>query len=373
VTPGDADRAHLAQALGLAAQGEGRTRPNPCVGAVLVRAGRVVGTGYHEAAGLPHAEAVAIRNAGTRAAGATLYVNLEPCAHHGRTPPCADLLVESRVRRVVASIQDPNPWVNGKGFERLLQAGIEVDTGLLAGTARRLNEAFLHWHETGRPLVTLKAAATLDGRIAIPRGMTRWISGDASRRFAHRLRLRSDAILVGAGTVRGDDPSLTVRLARRPEGRLRVVLSESLDLDPAAKVFEPAPGGAPQTVVFTSFAAPAAREAVLAPRARVVRVASAGGAFDLHAIVAQLGREGVQSLLVEGGGRTWASFLAAGLADRVALFVAPCLVGAAGAVPLVDGDSVADVALGTRLVDRRVLPLGEDLLLAGRVAGAAGR
>jgi diaminohydroxyphosphoribosylaminopyrimidine deaminase/5-amino-6-(5-phosphoribosylamino)uracil reductase len=371
VSPDAVDRAHLAQALALAALGEGRTRPNPCVGAVLVRGGRVVGSGHHAAAGLPHAEAIAIQAAGARAAGATLYVNLEPCAHHGRTPPCADLLVESRVKRVVASIQDPNPWVNGKGFERLVRAGIEVDTGLLAVKARRLNEAFLHWHETGRPLVTLKAAATLDGRIAVPRGMTRWISGPAARRCAHRLRLCSDAILVGAGTVRSDDPALTVRLDRRAEGRLRVVLSESLDLDPAAKVFAPGPAGAPPTKIFTSFAAPAAPEARLAERARIVRVASASGSLDLHALVQQLGAEGVQSLLVEGGGRTWAAFLAAGLADRLALFLAPRLVGADGAVALVGGESVADLALGARLLDRQLIPLGEDLLLTGRVLSAA--
>ena len=190
----DNDREFLAQALALAALGEGGTSPNPMVGAVLVRDGRLVGWGYHEAPGKPHAETRAIAMAGRLTRGSTLYVNLEPCAHQGRTPPCAALVIQSGIRRVVASLRDPNPLVNGLGFERLRQAGIAVDVGLLEEPARRLNETFLHWHTSGRPFVTLKAASSLDGRIAAPERESRWISGIAARRVAHNMAARAASV-----------------------------------------------------------------------------------------------------------------------------------------------------------------------------------
>lgn len=358
----------MEQALALAALAEGTTSPNPRVGCVLVKRGREVGFGFHRAAGACHAEADAVAMAGKDARGATLFVNLEPCAHHGRTPPCADLLVERGVRRVVASITDPNPRVDGRGFRRLQAAGIAVEVGLLAGAARLLNEPFLHWHATGRPLVTLKAALSLDGMLSAASGSSRWITGPTARRVAHRLRLRHDAILVGAGTVRRDDPRLSVRLPGGETLRQRVVLAPSLGVSADARVFASGEPSAPPTRIY---AAQETREAALRPfagRAQVVRTPTLEGRLDLRAVLADLGALGVQSLLVEGGATTFARFLEAGLADRAALFIAPRLLGARGGTPLLEAASVAEPALGLGIEERELYQLGEDLLLLGRLA-----
>lgn len=358
------EREWMAQSLALGAQAEGRTSPNPRVGCLVVRDGEVVGRGFHRAPGEPHAEAMAIEEAGSRAKGATLYVNLEPCAHHGRTPPCVDLIVRRGVRRVVASIQDPNPLVDGKGFERLREAGIEVDVGLLERDAHRLNEPFVRWHVHGRPLVTLKAALSADGMLSADRGESRWITGPLARRFAHRLRLAHDAILVGAETVRRDDPRLTVRLDGSVEMRLRVVLTRSLDLDPDAKIF--AHGDRP-TRVYTVEGAASDRAARLAGRAEVRRMPESEAGVSLEAVLDDLGALGVQSLLVEGGARTLAGFVKAGLAQRVALFYAGKLLGARGGTPFLDEPTVASPEAGWRVAQEQLVPLGPDLLVVGRL------
>lgn len=356
----------MEQALALAAVAEGATSPNPRVGCVLVRDGRVVGRGYHAAAGRPHAEALAVEEAGARARGATMYVSLEPCAHRGRTAPCTDVLIQSGVARLVAAHQDPNPLVDGKGFAALQAAGIRVEVGLCERQARELNAPFLTFHQRGLPLVTLKAGMSLDGRIAGPAGSARWITGHLARRFAQRLRLAHDALLVGAGTVRRDDPALTVRLPGCAAPRTRVVLSRTLDLDPAAAVFR-TPPGAPRTRVYTAAHPPVEAERALARVADVIHVGDAHGGLDLALVLRDLAGIGVQSLLVEGGGRTHAGFLAARRAQRVALFVAPTLLGAAGGTPLVDALGSAELAHGLRLHARRVVPLGPDLLVLGRI------
>jgi diaminohydroxyphosphoribosylaminopyrimidine deaminase/5-amino-6-(5-phosphoribosylamino)uracil reductase len=362
----------MAQALALAALGEGTTSPNPRVGCVVVREGRLVGRGYHRVAGGPHAEVIAIAEAGDRARGATLYVNLEPCAHHGRTPPCVDLLVRSGIRRVVAAMRDPNPMVEGQGFDRLREAGVELDVGLLAGEAEQLNESFVHWYRRSRPFVTLKAALSMDGMLSAEHGFSRWITGAAARRFAHRLRLRSDAVLVGAGTVRRDDPRLTVRLAGETRSPMRVVLSGTLRLDPSAQVFEAAATTGGATRVYTADRAAARANRELADRAEIVPVGrTSGGSLDLRAVLQHLAESGVQSLLVEGGGATFASFLRAGLADAGALFYSPKLLGARGATPLFDGPTVARPALGRRLERRCLISLGEDLVVLGSFQGGA--
>lgn len=361
------EREWMEQTLALGALGDAATSPNPRVGCLVVREGVVVGRGYHRAAGLPHAESLALAEAGALARGATLYVNLEPCAHHGRTPPCADLIVERGVRRVVAAIQDPNPLVDGRGFARLRGAGIEVTVGLMAEESRRLNDPFLHFHLEGRPLVTLKAAASLDGVTAATEGRARWISGEASRRFAHRLRLRHDAVLVGANTVRRDDPRLTVRLAGIREARWRCVLAPTLDLDPRARLFRVEAGERPARI-YAAADAPCGRDAEFAGRAEIVRVPRRGGALDLDAVLADLARLGVQSLLVEGGARTHAAFLDACRADRLVLFLAPALFGARGAVPIVDRAVTRGPESGIRVEELLQLSLGGDLALVGRLA-----
>jgi len=361
-----ADRAFMEQALALAALVEGSTSPNPRVGCLLVRQGEVVGRGYHVEPGGPHAEVVAVRQAGERARGATLYVNLEPCAHVGRTPPCADLLVRAGVSRVVAALRDPNPMVNGRGIEILRQAGLRVEVGLMAAAAERINEPFLHWHRHGRPWVTLKAALSADGQLSAARGVSRWITSDAARRFAHRLRLRADAVLVGAGTLRRDDPRLTVRLPGVRCPARRVVLSSTLDLPSAARIFERGED-LPLPLVYTSEEAPAERISRFAERAEVVVVGGGRTGLDLGAVLHDLGRRQVQSLLVEGGGATFASLMAARLADGLALFQAPKLIGARGATPFLDGPAAADPARAVTFERRGLLSLGDDILVLGRL------
>jgi len=363
------DRAWMEQALALAALGEGWTSPNPRVGCVLVRDGRVVGRGYHHAAGEAHAEALAVAAAGDRCAGATAYVNLEPCSHQGRTPPCADLFARSGVSRVVASLRDPNPVVDGRGFDRLRAADIRVDVGLLARESEWLNESFFHFHRTGRPFVTLKAAISADGLLSARDGSSRWITGPAARRFAHRLRFVNDAVVVGAGTVRRDDPRLTTRLPGIGTRGLRVVLSRGLDLDPSAALFAPEPGLRPP-ILYASHAATAASERRFDGRAVVRRVAERDGGLDLGEVLADLGAQGVQSVLAEGGGRTHASLVRAGLAGRAALFVSLRLLGARSGTPLLDFPSVREPAAGWRLTELRQLALGEDFALVGRLRAA---
>ena len=354
------DREGMAQALALASLGEGRTRPNPVVGCVVAKDGHVVGTGYHRAAGEPHAETLALTRAGAAARGATLYVNLEPCAHSGRTPPCVEAVVASGVSRVVAGLRDPNPLVNGRGIERLRAAGIDVTIGVMEDACRAINAGFLSTHERGRPWVTVKAAASLDGQIAARSGSSTWITGEPARRYAHRLRYRHDAVLVGAGTVRRDDPSLTVRLEGVATQRLRVVLASRFDLDPGAKIFQRHGSDDPRPRVYGS---EHPESGALAAVADAIRVPSHDGDLDLAAVLSDLASAGVQSVLVEGGGRTIGSFLRVGLADALALFVAPCLLGARGATPLVDLQTAATPGAGRRVVVREVVPLGADRLV----------
>jgi diaminohydroxyphosphoribosylaminopyrimidine deaminase/5-amino-6-(5-phosphoribosylamino)uracil reductase len=354
----------MAQALALGAQAEGCTSPNPLVGCLVVRDDRLVGRGCHRAAGEPHAEAMAIDDAGTSAEGATLYVNLEPCAHHGRTPPCADLIIRRGLRRVVAAMQDPNPIVNGTGFARLRAAGVQVEVGLLGEEAQRLNEPFVHWHAHGRPMVTVKAAISADGMLSAARGVSKWITGPLARRFAHYLRRMHDAVLVGAETVRQDDPRLTVRLAGRPVSRIRVVLSRSLELDPASRIFD---GEAGPTRVYTTTDVDEHQVRRLADKAEIVRLPAAGGSLSFEAVLSDLGSLGIQSLLVEGGARTLAGIINAGLAQRAAVFQAPQLLGARGGTPLLDAPTVSEPAAGWRVRREQIVPMGPDLLVIGRL------
>lgn len=366
------DRAWMEQALALGALAEGATSPNPRVGCLLVRDGRLVGSGYHRAHGAPHAEAEAVASAGDAARGATAYVTLEPCSHHGLTPPCADLLAAKGVCRVVASLRDPNPLVNGRGFERLRAAGVQVDVGLLAEASYRVNEAFLHRHHCRRPLVTIKAAISLDGLTSARGGCSRWISGEPSRRFAHRLRMRHDAVLVGAGTVRADDPRLTVRLPGVRADRVRAVLAPGLDVDPDAAIFRRERDDGPLPRVYVRESTGSARDHLFDGRAAIVRVGERKAGLALDEVLLDLARLDVQSILVEGGAQTIGTFLEAGLADRAALFVAKRLLGAGGATPLVALPSVNEPARGWRLERVQQIALGEDQLLLGLLCGPEG-
>ncbi len=354
-------------ALREAAKGLGRTSPNPAVGAVLVKGGRVIARGHHARAGGPHAEVVALRAAGARARGADLYTTLEPCDHFGKTPPCSVAILEAGVRRVLVGSRDPNPLVNGRGVARLARAGVEVAQDVLGPECDRLNAHWFTYITERRPYVTLKAAVTLDGRIATRTGDARWVTGDAARAWVHRLRDRVDAVLVGAGTARADDPELTTRLPRgRGHDPLRVVLDTDLSLPARLRLFHPRPG-APTLVAHAS-----ARARRFGPGVEAVRCRRGKGGIDLRDLLRKLAARGVTHLLVEGGAEVHARFLEAGLVDRVAVLVAPKLAGADGR-PLFAGRGPAKMKDALRLDEVQVERLGDDVLVAGVPARGPGR
>jgi diaminohydroxyphosphoribosylaminopyrimidine deaminase/5-amino-6-(5-phosphoribosylamino)uracil reductase len=355
------DHALMARALALAARGRDTATPNPSVGCVIAKGGRVLGEGWHARAGEPHAEAMALANCVAPAEGATAYVTLEPCSHHGRTPPCADALVAAKVGRVVAALDDPNPLVAGKGAARLRAAGIRVDTGLLAAQAREAHLGFLARMSRGRPWLRLKSAASLDGRIALAGGESRWITGEAARRDVHALRARSCAMLTGIGTVLRDDPDLTVRhvpCSRQPR---RVVVDSRLDMPLNARIL----AGEPPLVVTVS--EDRDRRAALEGRgAEVVVVASEGAKTDLAAVARLLAERGFNEVTVETGAKLCGSLMRAGVVDEIVLYVAPLILGdtAQGLFALPEFASL-DRAIRPRIVDVRAV--GADLRITARL------
>jgi diaminohydroxyphosphoribosylaminopyrimidine deaminase / 5-amino-6-(5-phosphoribosylamino)uracil reductase len=387
-TEREPDEAWMARAVALAEEGRGRVSPNPMVGAVLVRDGRVVGEGFHAAAGRPHAEAMALAAAGELARGATCYVTLEPCAHQGRTPPCADALVTAGVARVVAAMPDPDRRVDGAGLARLRAAGVTVEVGAGAAAAAEQNAAYLTHRRLGRPRITLKAAASLDGKVAAADGTSQWITGPAARADAHRLRGEADAVMVGAGTALADNPRLTVRLpgwaGRQP---LRVLVDATGRVGTGGHLFDTEA----ETLVATTPATPAtAVDAWKAAGAEVLMCAEAdapvgdgswgplawggsGGArsappgnraraVDLEDLARALGERGVLELMVEGGPRLQASLWAAGLADRLVWYLAPLAIGGLAAPGLL-GSGAATLAGARRLRLASADRVGDDLRL----------
>lgn len=356
----------MRMALNLAARARGRTRPNPMVGAVVVRAGRVVGRGFHAQAGGPHAEVLALRQAGPAARGATLHVSLEPCNHTGRTPPCTEAIRRAGIRRVAAAMIDPNPRNRGRGLRRLRAAGIRVSAGLFQKEAEQLNEFFVTRMSKGRPFVTVKIAQSLDGKIAAVGGDSRWISGPAARAWVHRLRAGADAILVGVETILKDDPRLTVRGTAgkvRGNGPLRVVLDSRLRTPPSARLFR---SGGPVWIA-AALRAPRRREVRLRRAgAEVIRLPARGGRVDLPALLRRLARWEISHLLIEGGGETVASALATGAVDRVAWVIAPKLLGGRAAPNSVGGPGFS-LHRAVRLKNFQARRLGEDLLVTAEV------
>lgn len=321
----------MLRALRLAVRGRGRTAPNPMVGAVLVRNGEVVGEGWHRCHGGPHAEIEALANAGTRARGATLFVTLEPCAHSGKTPPCTEALIEAGIRRCVVATRDPHDIVNGRGIRRLRAAGVEVEVGLCADEARDVLGGYVLAHEQGRPRITWKAAASLDGRIADAHGASRWITGAPARKRGHQMRAGADAILIGAHTARADNPRLTARLSARPDADtpqpLRVVCDTRLTLPHSLKIFAPSLAGG--TVVACGKNAAATRvRALEALGVRVWKLPVVAGGVSPRALARKLAADGRHEVLLEGGAALGSAWLSAGLVDRIALFVAPRVLGA---------------------------------------------
>ena len=378
----DADRRFMRAALRLAERGRGATRPNPVVGALLVKSGKVLARGYHRRAGLPHAEVEALAQLGMRAPGATLYVTVEPCCHRGRTGPCTDAILRSGIGRVVIGCCDENPLISGRGVTILRRAGLRVDAGCLKEVCRRQNRAFFTWIRARRPWVTLKVAATLDGCIGdrrekLRRGASRWLTGPEARDAAHRLRSEHDAVLVGVGTVQSDNPRLNARVSRGKTARqpLRVVLDSQLRTPPAAALLSAAGAPPPLIVAVT----PSRPDRQLAIRQRRLEAAGAEVTFvpsDRHGHVALLpalrllARREVQSLLVEGGSQVHGAFVASGLVDSVALFLAPRLAGAG--VPIVAGRGL-DWRKPAQLGPLSVRRLGGNLLLTAEVVSRGQR
>ena len=362
------DSAYMKEALRLAAKGRGHTSPNPMVGALVVQGGAVVGRGYHEKVGGPHAEVNALAEAGESAKGATLYVTLEPCNHHGRTPPCTRAVIEAGVARVVVGMQDPNPSVAGGGCTLLRSKGIEVDTEVLERECRLLNQSFIKHVTTGLPYVTLKAAATLDGRIATRTGDSRWISNERSRRFVHHLRCDLDAILVGIDTALADDPQLTARIRSKPTCRqpVRIVLDAGLRLPLTSRLVK----SARDVPLWLACAEDASRERESNLResgAQVFRLPAENGKVDLEGLLKELGKRQISSLLVEGGASVLGAFLENRLADDFFFFYAPKILGDCEGVPMIRSGACERMADALPACHIRVRRFGQDVMLSGQL------
>lgn len=359
-----ADHAFMAEALRLAARGLNTTTPNPRVGCVLVRDNAMIGTGWHEKAGGPHAEVHALQAAGEHARGATAYVTLEPCSHHGRTPPCADALVAAGVARVVAAMTDPNPLVAGQGMDRLRVAGIAVAQGLLEGDARELNIGFVSRMARGRPWLRLKVAASLDGKTALANGRSQWITGPDARRDAHGWRARSCAILTGIGTVRDDDPRLTVRDVPCTRQPLRVIVDSRLDIALDAAVLE-----GDNCLIACAVEDVAKIDALNACGAEVVVLPNPRGKVNLPALMAELGRRGINEVMAEAGSKLNGSLLREGCVDELLFYQAPLLLGDA-ARGMANLGELAELAGARQLeiLDRR--SVGADMFLRARLTPA---
>jgi diaminohydroxyphosphoribosylaminopyrimidine deaminase/5-amino-6-(5-phosphoribosylamino)uracil reductase len=360
MTCSEADHAAMARALQLAARGLETTTPNPRVGCVLLKEEQIVGEGWHQRAGEPHAEVLALRAAGDAARGATAYVTLEPCAHHGRTPPCADALIAAGVTAVFAAMEDPNPLVAGAGLTRLRAAGIAANVGLLADEARELNIGFVSRMTRGRPWLRLKAASTLDGKTALNNGASQWITGEAARRDGHRWRARACAVLTGAGTVRADDPQLSVRAVACQRQPLRVLVDAGLDVPLTAKILH---GGG--CLIATAVDDRHRIVALNDLGAEVVLLPDAHGKVDLPRLMQDLGRRGINEVHVEAGRKLNGSLLRAGCVDEMLLYLAPILVGDA-AQGLFDLPELAHLDGAMRLDLCDVRRIGGDLRILAR-------
>jgi len=362
------DQYFMKMALRLAEKGKGRTSPNPLVGAVLVKDGKVISSGYHKRFGSPHAEAAAIKKAGKRAEGSTLYVNLEPCNHFGKTPPCTKSIIESGIKRVVAGMQDPNPINDGKGLRELRRNNIRVRCGVLKAEARRLNKRFEKFMREKRPYVTVKVAQSIDGKIATFSGDSKWISNAASRRFVHKLRAEVDAILIGSNTAVKDNPLLT---ARRPGSRkqpVRIVLDSRLKISVKSRLIKSSRSS--KVIVATTRRHPAKKAAQLRRKGIDVTVfTEKNGMVDLRELLRYLAGIGISNLLVEGGGNAIASFLDNGLADEMLVFVSPRIIGGRDSITSVEGNGRRLVNNAVRLENITIKRFREDILIKGHVHG----
>jgi len=359
-----ADEAWMKQVLRLAEKGRGRTSPNPMVGAVLVKGDKIVGKGYHAKAGESHAEILALEQAGESARGSTLYINLEPCSHYGKTPPCTPRVIEAQVKRVVIGMKDPNPQVKGRGIHRLRKAGIDVQMGVLERECQRVNEAFCKYIVKKEPFVILKVASTLDGKIATRNGISKWITGEVSRRFVHRLRDQVDGVLVGIGTILKDDPMLTTRIEGGHDP-YRIVLDSRLRIPERARIFD----GSPSRVIIatTKKGSKEKMERLKKRGGQILVFDSEEGKVNLKACLKGLGNMGIMTLLVEGGSRVNGSFLDERAVDKFYFFLSPKWIGDPEAPGIFGGNGVRDLEKMIKTRGVRVRKMGEDFLLEGYV------
>jgi len=360
------DAKYMRIALRLAERARGWTSPNPMVGALVVKDGRIISRGYHRRAGEPHAEAVTLEKAGNKAQGAVLYVTLEPCSHSNkRTPPCTPLVIESGVKRVVVAMIDPNPHVSGSGIKALRKAGIEVTTGILEAEARKLNEAFVKHIATGLPFVTLKIAQTLDGKIATASGESKWITGEEARTEGHRLRHMNDAILVGINTVLADDPALTARIpgSRDP---VRVVVDSSLRIPITARLLTRTVSA--KTIVAALPHAPKVKmKKLIAAGAEVIVTRSKNGRVDLRDLMRKLAKRNIMSVLIEGGAEINASACKSGIVDKVVLFIAPLLMTGRDSLCSIGGTAPETLLQAFKILDITTQFIGQDLMITGYI------
>jgi diaminohydroxyphosphoribosylaminopyrimidine deaminase/5-amino-6-(5-phosphoribosylamino)uracil reductase len=356
-----ADRDFMRQALALAERGLYTTTPNPRVGCVIVRDGAVVGTGWHEKAGMPHAEALALKEAGERARGATLYVNLEPCSHHGRTPPCVDAVIPAGIRRVVAAMKDPNPKVAGEGFAKLRAAGVDVESGVMEEEARELNIGFVSRMTHGRPWVRMKIAASLDGRTALSNGKSQWITGEAARADGHKWRARACAVLTGHGTVRDDDPQLNVRGVDTPRQPLKIVVDSRFETPLSARLLKDG-----KALVAGAVNEKARIAALEKAGAATVILPNERGKVELLKLMEELARRELNEVHVEGGTKLNGSLMQAGVVDELLVYLAPSVIGDSGR-GMFDLPELTDLAQKKTLAIRSAERVGADLRILARV------
>lgn len=360
------DEYFMKMALDLAQKGQGYTSPNPMVGAVVVKDGEVKGSGYHQAIGLAHAEVNAIENAGSQTKGATLYVNLEPCNHTGRTPPCTHKILEAGIKRVVAAMEDPNTEAGG-GAVFLRAHGIEVLLGVCEEPAKKLNEAFLKYVHTKQPFVILKCAATLDGHIATRSGDSKWVTGDKARKFVHQLRHAVDAILVGVGTIHSDDPSLTTRLdSASGLDPVRIVLDTHLSISPNARILQ-LESNSDTILVTGKGVAENRKRAVEKKGVRLIELPVNTNGIEMQPLLNRLGKMGITSLLIEGGSRVIASALSSGIVDKVLFFYAPKILGGDDGIPICRGPGPELMKDCIRIKNIRVQRFDDDVLIEGYI------
>lgn len=361
------DERFMQMALDLAQKGQGFTSPNPMVGAVVVKDGQVVGCGYHHAAGEPHAEVNAIDDAGQAALGATIYVNLEPCNHTGRTPPCTQKIIQSGIQRVVVAMEDPNPDVAGGGIEYLKDRGLQVSLGVLQEEAQRLNEVFIKFISTRRPFVILKCATTLDGCIATRTGDSKWITNEQSRSYVHHLRHCVDGILVGIDTVKADNPSLTTRLDTGPGvDPVRIILDSRLSIPEDARILR-IDSDSDTILVVGSKVDSQKRAAVPKSGVRILKTQLKGSRIDMPNLMKQLGAMGITSVLIEGGGRVIASALQSGIVDKIAFFYAPKILGGDDGISICRGEGPAAMRDSIAVKNISVQRFGDDVMIEGYV------